>query len=70
MDGFTITREDAKILEKYVEEFEEADGDLQSELIRTIMAELRKLQSVDTPFDKLDANKVSSAIHYTRCISC
>ena len=67
---FTITREDAQILEGYVEEFEDADADLRATLVRNIMAELLVLQSEDVPFNKIDASKVSRCVNCTMCIPC
>jgi hypothetical protein len=67
---FTITREDAQILEGYVEAFKDADADLQATLVRNIMAELLVLQSEDVPFDKIDASKVSRCVNCTMCIPC
>jgi hypothetical protein len=70
LELFTITREDAQILEGYVEEFEDADADLWATLVRNIMAELLVLWSEDVPFDKIDASKVSRCVNCTMCIPC
>ena len=39
-EAFAITWEDARILEEYVEEFQEGDADLRSRIIANVMAEL------------------------------
>ncbi len=57
-EAFAITREDARILEEYVEEFQEGDADLRSRIIANVMAELCGLRSDTVPFDKVEASKV------------
>jgi len=39
-EAFAITWEDARILEEYVEEFQEGDADLRCRIIANVMAEL------------------------------
>jgi hypothetical protein len=59
VEAFSITREDAKILEEYVEEFEEGDNDLRNTIVANAMAELSGLCPETEPFDKIEASKVS-----------
>jgi hypothetical protein len=58
-DVFSITREDAKILEEYVEEFQEGDTDLRNTVIANAMAELSALRPETVSFNKIEASKVS-----------
>jgi hypothetical protein len=55
---FDITREDAHILEEYVEEFQEGDADLRNTIIANVMAELCALRPETFPFNKMEASKV------------
>jgi hypothetical protein len=58
MDTFTITRDDATILEEYVDEFQEGDADLRNTIIANVMAELCALRPEALPFNKIEATKV------------
>ena len=58
-DVFSITRADAKILEEYVEEFQEGDADLRNTIIANAMAELSALRPEKVSFNKIEASKVS-----------
>ncbi len=57
-EAFAITWEDARILEEYLEEFQEVDADLWSRIIANVMAELCGLRSDTVPFNKVKASKV------------
>jgi hypothetical protein len=59
VEAFYITREDAKILEEYIEQFEEGDNDLRTTIVANAMAELSGLCPETEPFDKIEASKVS-----------
>jgi hypothetical protein len=59
VEAFYITREDAKILEEYIEQFEEGDNDLRTTIVANAMAELSGLHPETEPFDKIEASKVS-----------
>jgi hypothetical protein len=56
---FALTREDAKILEEYVEEFQEGNADLRNTIVANAMAELSELHPETEPFNKIEASKVS-----------
>src|ERR1700733_6771373 len=56
--GFAITPKDTEILQKYLEEFQEADSSLRTKIIQKAMAELYLLRPENTPFDKKEASKV------------
>jgi hypothetical protein len=56
--GFTITPQDAQILEYYIEEFNGGDISSRTALYDKIMGELYRLRPVNTPFDKKDARVV------------
>jgi hypothetical protein len=58
-DIFSITREDAKLLEEYVEEFQGGDADLRNTIIANAMAELSALRPKTASFNKIEASKVS-----------
>lgn len=60
-DGFTITREDAKILSEYVEEFQDGDADMRTTIIANAMAELAVLREDGESFNKSVASKVRYA---------
>ena len=40
VEAFAITQKDARILEEYLEEFQEGDVDLRSRIIANVMVEL------------------------------
>jgi hypothetical protein len=56
-----------KILEEYVNEFQEGDADLRNMIIANAMAELSALQPELDPFDKIDASKVSFMYKFWDC---
>jgi hypothetical protein len=56
--GFAISPQDAGILQKYLEEFQEADTSLRNNIIEKAMAELYQLRPANTPFNKKEASKV------------
>ena len=57
--GFTITPQDTHILQHYLEEFQAGDTSVRTQLIDRIMGELYRLCPVNSPFDKMEAKKVS-----------
>jgi hypothetical protein len=57
-DTFTITKDDAKILQEYLDNFQDGDTDLQATIIANAMAELCNLRPEDEPFDKAKASQV------------
>ena len=58
-ETFSITREDAKILDDYLDEFQEGDADVRSAVVVTAMGEIALLQDEEAPFNKVDASRVS-----------
>jgi hypothetical protein len=56
--SFAITPKDAEILQRHLEEFQEADTSLRSKIIEKAMADLYRLRPANTPFDKKEASKV------------
>jgi hypothetical protein len=56
--AFTITAQDAQILQHYLEDFQPRNTSVRTELIDRIMGELYRLRPVNTPFDKKDAKQV------------
>jgi hypothetical protein len=62
VDGFSITREDAKILGEYLDEFEDGDSDLRNTIVTNAMAVLSGRHPEIESFDKIEASKVSSDI--------
>lgn len=61
-DDFSITREDAKILGTYVEQFEEGNAELRNTIIANAMGELSELRPDGILFNKIEASKVSFQI--------
>ena len=59
MGHFSISSEDAEILEEYIEEFQDADSELRTRIVANAMTQLAMLRPEDEPFDKVIANKVS-----------
>lgn len=57
--GFSITPRDARVLQNYLEEFEEGDKADRTQLIDRIMGELYFSRSRDASFDKNDAKMVT-----------
>ena len=60
---FVITREDAIILKEFVEEFQGGNTDVRTTIIAAAMAELRKVRPATTPFNKVEASKVSIRLY-------
>ena len=56
---FSISSEDAEILEEYIEEFQDTDSELWTRIVANAMTQLAMLWPEDEPFDKAIANKVS-----------
>jgi hypothetical protein len=56
--GFSITHKDAGILQQYLDEFQAGDLALQMKIIEKAMAEIYRLQLMNSPFDKKEARKV------------
>ncbi|KAN0140679.1 hypothetical protein V8E53_001506 [Lactarius tabidus] len=57
--GFTVTPQDTNILQHHLDEFQNGDPSLRTQLIDRVMGELYRLRPVNTPFDKKDArNKI------------
>jgi hypothetical protein len=63
VEAFSITRDDAEILQEYKEQFEEGDKDFRNTIVANAMAELCRRRSETEPFDKIDASKVSASGH-------
>jgi hypothetical protein len=58
VDAFIITQNDARALEKYVEEFQDGNADVRSRVVAAAMADLYMLRPETSPFNKAEANKV------------
>jgi hypothetical protein len=56
--GFTVTLQDTNILQHHLDEFQNGDPSLRTQLIDRVMGELYRLCPVNTPFDKKDARNV------------
>ncbi|KAN0127804.1 hypothetical protein V8E53_014360 [Lactarius tabidus] len=57
--GFTVTLQDTNILQHHLDEFQNGDPSLRTQLIDRVMGELYRLCPVNTPFDKKVArNKI------------
>ena len=59
MDGeFTINSDEAKILQEYLDDFQDGDTELRAKIVANAMAELYDLRPEDAPFDKTKASQV------------
>ena len=58
--GFSITPQDARLLQIHLEEFEEGDKADRTQLIDRMMGELFLSRPRNASFDKIDAKTVSS----------
>jgi hypothetical protein len=67
VEVFTISREDTKILEEYLEDFQEGDSDLRNTIVANAMAELSGLRPETEPFNKIEASKVSMIDSFQTC---
>lgn len=56
--GFSMTPDDAGILQQYLEEFEHTETAVHTRLIERAMAELYMLRPPNTPFNKAEVSKV------------
>lgn len=58
--GFSITPQDADILQEYLQDFQAADTSLRTRIIEKAMAQLYLLRPTSAQFDKKVATKVGS----------
>ena len=63
VDTGTITRDDAKILQEYLDDFQDGDVDLRSRIIANALADICELREETEPFDKDAFSKVSIYIN-------
>ena len=56
--GFKFTPKDIDVLQKYLDEFQEADTSYRTRIIEKAMGELYQLRPANTPFDKKVVSKV------------
>jgi hypothetical protein len=56
--GFVITPQDSNVLMEHLDEFQDADTDLRTKIVDTVMGKLYVLRPDNTPFDKGEARKV------------
>ena len=55
---FSIDSDDAKILQEYLDKFQDGDTELRATIVANAMAELYDLRPEDAPFDKTKASQV------------
>jgi hypothetical protein len=57
-DEFSIDSDGAKILQEYLDDFQDGDTELRATIVANAMAELYDLRPEDAPFDKTKASQV------------
>jgi hypothetical protein len=57
--GFIFTPEDTNILNKYLDEFEQADTPMRNNILEKVMGEIYRLRPGNTGFDKKEAKQAS-----------
>jgi hypothetical protein len=58
VEGFSITPQDAGILEGHLEDFQKADTELRKKILEKVMGEHYVLRSQSSTFNKKEAKKV------------
>jgi len=57
MTGFQFTPEDTSILNRYMDEFEQADTQMRNNILEKVMGEIYRLRPGNTRFDKKQAKQ-------------
>jgi hypothetical protein len=61
-ENFTLTKDDTRILEEYIDQFQDGDAEARTRIVANAMAELAVLRPDGVLFDKVLASRVRSCI--------
>jgi hypothetical protein len=64
MTGFQFTPEDTSILNRYMDEFEQADTQMRNNILEKVMGEIYRLRPGNTRFDKKQAKQACTHMWY------